>query len=142
EELVDTTLQVTGFGLDGKGNLLVADHGGAYYYLEKAPPDPKAAAAFPRKLSETGLFRSVKGHEVQPGLIPYSVNAPLWSDGAYKERYIALPGDDPRIDIGTNRGWNFPDLTVLVKSFALEAVEGDAATRRWVETRLLTKQDG
>lgn len=143
QELVDTTLQVTGFGLDSHGELLIADHGGGYYYLEKAPPpDPSVAAAFPRKLSETGLFRSVKGHQVQPALIPYSVNAQLWSDGAYKERYIALPGEDPRIDISPNRGWNFPDRAVIVKSFALETKEGDPASRRWIETRLLTKQEG
>ena len=48
---------------------------------------------FPRKLSETGLFASTKDHAPAPGLIPYSVNAPLWSDGAEKERFLALPGD-------------------------------------------------
>jgi hypothetical protein len=79
---------------------------------------------------------------MQPGLIPYSVNAPLWSDGAYKERWIGLPGDDTHIDFTTNRGWTFPDKTVLVKSFALEAEEGNPASRRWIETRFLTNQQG
>jgi hypothetical protein len=79
---------------------------------------------------------------MEPALIPYSVNAPLWSDGAYKERWIALPGTDSRIDFTTNRGWNFPDKTVLVKSFALEMEEGNPASRRWIETRFLTNQEG
>jgi hypothetical protein len=41
-----------------------------------------------------------------------------------------------------SRGWNFPDGTVVVKSFALEMQEGNPASRRWIETRFLTKQDG
>src|SRR5262249_31058497 len=77
-----------------------------------------------------------------PALIPYSVNAPLWSDGAYKERWLALPGADSKIDYTRNRGWNFPDQTVLVKSFALEMEEGNPASRKWIETRFLTRQNG
>jgi PBP4 family serine-type D-alanyl-D-alanine carboxypeptidase len=137
KELASTTLQITGFGIDTHGELLIADHGGGYYQLEPWPKDYKPAK-FPTKLSETGLFTSVKGHEPHPGLIPYSVNAPLWSDGAEKERFIALPGA-AQIEFGTWRGWNFPDLTVLVKTFSLPV--GKDGMRR-IETRLLTRQDG
>ena len=59
--------------------------------LEKAPPAVKLPP-FPRKLSETGLFTSVRDHKVAPGVMPYSINAPFWSDGANKERFFALPG--------------------------------------------------
>jgi hypothetical protein len=82
---------------------------------------------------------------MQPGVVPYSVNSPLWSDGAHKERFLAIPhkdGKDMRIEFGTNRGWNMPDETVLIKSFALETTAGDPASRRWIETRFLTKQAG
>src|SRR5262249_22720252 len=92
---------------------------------------------FPAKLSETGLFASVKDHRPQPALIPYSVNAPLWSDGADKERFLALPGTS-QIEFTTWRGWNFPDGTVLVKTFTLDTPAG----RRRIETRLLTRQEG
>jgi hypothetical protein len=77
---------------------------------------------------------------VQPALIPYSVIAPLWGDNAYKERWIALPGADSKIAFTKNRGWHFPDGAVLVKSFALEMQEGNPASRKWIETRLLTLQ--
>jgi mono/diheme cytochrome c family protein len=77
---------------------------------------------------------------MQPGVIPYSVNAELWSDGAYKERFIAIPGDKPWIALTQRGGWNFPDGTVLVKSFALEMEEGKPDSRRWIETRFFTKQ--
>ncbi|HMC10120.1 MAG TPA: PQQ-dependent sugar dehydrogenase, partial [Pirellulaceae bacterium] len=92
--LVDTTFNITGFGIDRHGELLVADHRGdgqgGYYYLEPSPPQ-SGPSIFPKKLSESGLFANVKGHEMQPGVIPYSVNSPLWSDGSYKERYFAVP---------------------------------------------------
>ena len=32
--------------------------------------------------------------------------------------------------------------TVLVKSFALELEEGKPESRRWIDTRFLTRQDG
>lgn len=138
-ELADTTLQITGFGTDGDGELLIADNRGngegGFYTLDPTPKD-LPPSTFPRRLSESGLFKSVKGHVTEAALIPYSVNAPLWSDGAYKERYIALPGADSQIDVTPTRGWNFPDGTVLVKSFAL------GPKRRWIETRFLTKQEG
>lgn len=139
-ELADTSLQITGFGLDPRGELLLCDHRGdgkgGFYTLRAAPPEAPRAE-FPRTLSASGLFRSVAGHRMEPGLIPYSVNAPLWSDGARKERWIALPAGTA-IDFTTSRGWNFPDGTVLVKSFALDTDAG----RRWIETRFLTRQDG
>jgi glucose/arabinose dehydrogenase len=137
QELASTTLQITGFGLDSKGELLIADHGGGYYRLEPTPKEEKPAK-FPKKLSETGLFTSVKEHRVHPALVPYSVNAALWSDGAEKERFIALPGVTT-IDFTASRGWNFPEGTVLVKTFSLDlAGQG----RRRIETRLITKQQG
>ena len=58
---------------------------------------------------------------MKPGVVPYSVIAELWSDGAHKERFLALPAGET-INPVRNRGWNFPDKTVLVKSFALEMV--------------------
>ena len=146
KELADSTLAITGFGLDRHGELLICDHRGndegGFYTLEPQPADAAARTdRFPRKLSETGLFPSVAGHVTHPALIPYSVNSPLWSDGAHKERFIALVGAEAKIDAAGQRGWNFPNGTVLVKSFALEGKAGDPATRRWIETRLLTRQD-
>jgi uncharacterized repeat protein (TIGR03806 family) len=174
--LADTTFNITGFAIDHRGELLVADHRGTgeggYYYLEPTPHDA-TPAAFPRKLSDSGLFALRTPHapgeeraasdgaiersaarkdfitrsvmSTVPGVIPYSVNSPLWSDGAYKERYLAIPeqaASEAKIDLGTKTGWNLPDKTVLIKSFALETVAGDPTSRRWIETRFLTKQGG
>lgn len=143
QELVDTPFHITGFGIDSQGELLICDHAGngdgGFYRLVPAPP-AEVAHDFPRTLSQSGLFQSVKGHVTSPSLIPYSVNAPLWSDGSIKSRFIAIPGDNPKIDFTLTKSWGFPNETVLVKSFGLELVEGDPASQRWIETRFLTKQ--
>ena len=147
KEIADTTLQITCFGTDSRGEILIVDmkdkDEGGIYTLEATPVVTSSApTAFPTRLSASGLFQSVKGHVPEPTLIPYTVNAALWSDGAYKERYIALPGADSQIEITPSGGWNFPDRAVLVKSFALESEEGKQKSRRWIETRFLTKQEG
>jgi uncharacterized repeat protein (TIGR03806 family) len=144
-EIADTPLHITVFALDADGELLLADHAklgeGGFYRLVPRPAD-QAGHEFPRMLSASGLFKSVAGHKVQPALIPYSVNSPLWSDGAHKERFIGLVGENPKIDFHPTAAWGFADGTVLVKSFALEMVEGDPASRKWIETRFLTRQQG
>ncbi|WP_166822942.1 PQQ-dependent sugar dehydrogenase [Thalassoroseus pseudoceratinae] len=146
-EIADTSLQITGFGIDPDGELLICDHqpDGGFYRLKRTPMQ-SAPSQFPRKLSESGLFASVKEHRLLPGAIPYSVNAPLWSDGAFKARWIVIPASDEKsaskIKLANYKGWDFPEETVIVKSFALESEKGNPASRKWIETRFLTKQQG
>jgi uncharacterized repeat protein (TIGR03806 family) len=149
-EIADTTMQITSFGLDADGELLITNHigkeDGGFYTLE-VNDQPSTQEAFPKKLSESGLFANVARHQMQPGVIPYSVNSPLWSDGAHKTRFFAVPhdadeaGTPPKISAGGNRGWSFPEQTVLIKSFAVDMVEGEAASRRWIETRFLHREN-
>ena len=90
-------------------------------------------------LSETGLFESTSDYRPAPGVIPYTVNAPLWSDGSHKDRFIALPGES-RIRFDQRGRWLFPEGAVLVKTFSIDMEEGNSASRRRLETRLLTLQ--
>lgn len=147
--LADTTFNISGFGLDSRGELLVLDHRGkgqgAIYTLQPTPPRQTPPPPFPRRLSESGLFADVAQHRVVEGVVPYSVNAPLWSDGAHKERFFAIPQaalEGFQINLAERNGWNFPEGTVLIKSFAIETVRGDPTSRRWIETRFLTRQEG
>ncbi|MBW3540419.1 MAG: heme-binding domain-containing protein, partial [Planctomycetes bacterium] len=153
-EIADTVVQILGFGIGPDGSMLIVDYVGAVYRLVRKPASEQQAE-FPRSLSETGLFASTAEHRPMPGLIPYEVNAALWSDGAHKERFLALPGE-VRIEFTDRRGWNFPDGSVLVKTFSLDSPVGDppvpphtkggpggvAAPRRRIETRVLLKQQG
>jgi glucose/arabinose dehydrogenase len=137
KELTSTRLQIVGFGQDDRKEVYLVDYAGGIYELEPSPP-AAPARGFPRKLSETGLFISMKDHRPHPALIPYEVNAALWSDGADKERFIALPGEE-RIDFSEDGAWGLPDGTVLVKTFSLDTVRSG---RQRIETRLLTRQEG
>jgi len=146
-EAVDTQLRIVSFGQDEEGDVLLVDFvGGQLHRLVKAPPVTKPLADFPRKLSETGLFASTKDHRPAAGVIPYSVNSPLYSDNAEKERFIALPGLSqiefetvlyPQGAPGARPGWRFPNGTVLVKTFSIDMERGNPNSRKRLETRIL-----
>ena len=92
-DLVEPTLRVVAFGEDEDGELYFVDYdAGTIHTLERNPPTAKPAD-FPRTLSATGLFASVKDHVPAEGVLPFSINAPQWADGATAERFVALPGD-------------------------------------------------
>lgn len=112
---------------------------GALFRLERRVQDAEVATAdFPRRLSETGLFADLRALEPVVGAIPYSVNVPLWSDGAKKERFVALP-EKGRVQFSPRGHWTFPIGTVLVKTFSLDAGAGRDPHR--LETRLLVRSD-
>ena len=125
------------------GEILICDHSptGGLYTLER---ESEASSRHPSSHASSATADcslEVKAHRMKPGVIPYSVNAPFWSDGMHKERFLALPGSEA-INYTKTRGWNFPDKTVIVKSFALDQEEGNPASRKWIETRFLTKHKG
>jgi uncharacterized repeat protein (TIGR03806 family) len=139
-ELADTALQIAAFRVDQRGDLLIVDHGGGIYRLVPALR-PKSLPKFPARLSETGLFTSVKEHRVAAGLIPYSVKAAGWADGAQAERFMAVPGSaQAKFDVA--RGWEFPDGSALVQTLSLEREPGNPASRARIETRVLLRQQG
>src|SRR5437868_7394413 len=131
--LADTTVKMASLGLGRDGSFYAVDYDrGEIYQLERQPPAPPLPP-FPRKLSDTGLFTSVAKHQVAPGVIPYEINAPFWSDGAYKERFFALP-EDGKITFNESKPWEFEDGAVTVKSFSLDMEEGNPASRKRIET--------
>jgi len=132
-QLAQTKIQITAFAVDQRGELLIADHGGALYRLVRSPRQ-RQTSKIPARLSETGLFTSTKAHQVQPALIPYSVNAPGWADGAEVQRFMALPAD--------SRLGKFTNGAVLVQTLSLEREAGHPASRQRIETRLFTRQNG
>jgi hypothetical protein len=94
-EIAATPLLITSFGLSPSGRLLISDLGGGLQEIVPAPPRA-TTPAFPRKLSETGVFASTREHRVQAGVVSYAVNAPAWADGAEADDGGA-PGGDRRL---------------------------------------------
>ncbi len=72
--LVDTDLQIVSFSEGSAGELYVLDYDFTGQIYELLPSGLKDnSAKFPRKLSETGLFKSLDDLEPSPGVVPYSV---------------------------------------------------------------------
>jgi hypothetical protein len=83
----------------------------------------------PRFLSETGLFVAGSTGTIAPGVLSFSPQYPLWSDGAKKRRWISLPPGSV-IDATRPDAWEFPAGTRLWKEFSLG---------RRVETRMIDR---
>lgn len=145
-ELIDPTVRIVDFAEAPDGELYLLDHeDGSIFTLAKniVPAD---APRFPRLLSESGIFQSVARHQPAQGVLPFSINAEQWSDGATAERLIAVPGREsirlrpkPRVVPGSqfSRAVDYPLNTVACKTLSLEMVQGDPASRRRMETQLL-----
>ncbi|MDG2385450.1 MAG: PQQ-dependent sugar dehydrogenase [Pirellulaceae bacterium] len=144
EELSDTNLRLVGFAEDHEGELFLIDHIGGYIHKLVVNERPDVSAVFPRQLSETGLFASTAELIPETGVIPYSVIAPQWCDGATKQRYMALPNagqiefEAVRFPFrGGRDGWKFPDGTVLVETHFLAMEQDNPLSQRRMETRIL-----
>src|SRR5262249_24053539 len=74
-ELAQTRIRLVGFGEANDGEVFLLDYMGGQIHRLVPNPEKFEPAAFPHKLSETGLFASTKDLKPAPGLIPYSVNA-------------------------------------------------------------------
>ena len=115
-------------------------------YLNDRMPPRDGASAYPLLLSETGAFSDLSTVVPSEGVIPFTVNSPLWSDGALKSRWIALPNDGPPYDAGEQIAfaptgeWSFPDGTVFIKEFDL-VVDEQTMERKRLETRLLVRDE-
>lgn len=137
--VAETGLQISAFGEDRHGEMYLCAFDGGIYRLRPRAIDRRAAAeSFPRRLSQTGLFASVKDNRPAEGLIPYELNVPFWSDYAVKDRYIALPAKG-RVQFHEREKWRFPVGTVFVKTFWMHRDRVNLADPVRLETRLLVR---
>jgi uncharacterized repeat protein (TIGR03806 family) len=131
-QLTDPAANWVSFNEDNDGEVygVALDQGALYKLL---PTGPAGTSTFPERLSQTGCVDPRDVTRPAAGLVPYGPRAPLWSDGAVKERWFALP-DGATITVKDEDGdFDFPIGTVLVKTFSL-------AGQR-VETRLFIRHD-
>ena len=116
---------------DVDGEIFALHLHGAIYRMKPAPGGA-GGAAFPERLSKTGCTSSSDPARPAVGLVPYDVNAPFWSDGADKARWLAIP-DGSRIAVGPDGHLALPNGSVLLKTFSIGG--------RRVETRLLVRHE-
>jgi uncharacterized repeat protein (TIGR03806 family) len=112
----------------------------AYYNM----PSTYNLGSMPALLSQTGVFTNTPAMATDPGLIPYNVIVPLWSDGAAKTRWFTVPNNgtpyspSEQIGFAPTGEWTFPAGSVFVKHFALQTDYSNSnAPLRRLETRLI-----
>lgn len=134
DQLIDTNFGPTSFGVGSDGELYFTDINNSR--LRKLEPAGAGGGGgtIPDSLADSGCTDPSDVTQPYEGLVPYDLNAPFWSDGADKERWIGLP-DGTTIARNADGDWQFPSGTVIVKNFRLN---GDL-----VETRhLMRHTDG
>jgi putative heme-binding domain-containing protein len=164
-ELANSGPRIVAFGEGHDGELCILDHDLGTIHELQPNPNRGSNSAFPTKLSETGLFESLKAgrgtvmpgpqastaptprcDRPAPGVVPFSIVAEQWADHATAERYIALPGlssvevhREPVAVPGTmfSQQFMFPKDGVLMKTLSMQMESGNAASRRRLETQLL-----
>ena len=125
----DSGLSIASFAQDAAGEIYVVNFGGTLHRLRAGA---SGGRVIPAQLSATGCVNASDATQPAAGLIPYAPNAPFWSDGAVKSRYLALP-DGRQITVGADGDFDFPNGSVLVKHFRIGT--------RLVETRLFMRHD-
>lgn len=144
-----------GLGISGifpmeNGEILITVKGedlsntGKIFRLDRRAEVPEP----PARISELGAFTDLESLTPAPGLIPYRVNSPLWSDRAAKQRWMAIPNDgefdspEEQIQFDPTREWTFPEGTVFVKHFELPRQMDGSGERTSLETRFFIIGEG
>ncbi len=84
---------------------------------------------------------SMKDHDPVYGVLPYETITPLFTDYAHKHRFLWMPDSVSAQYNGDENIFDFPDGTVLIKSFYYDHVQPNDETRI-LETRLLYRING
>lgn len=136
--LLQTGQVITSFGQGGDGELYVLMQTGEVYRLDPGSQS-SASGGFPLTVSQTGCFKSLHPMVPADDVIPYEVNASLWSDGMDKDRFIHLP-PGKRLKFDANEPWRLPPGGVLIKNFYVSASESGTGQRKILETRFLVRK--
>ncbi len=144
-ELVDTRFPIIACAVDHDGEFYIVDYGGGGIYRLHPNDASIVNPHFPTSLSDTGLFSSVADHQLAAGVVPYSINAEPWADGAVSQRALAIPNreqvgiykQDQLLQGQRNGALHFPHNSVLVKTLSLNLVSNEILAVRPVETQIL-----
>lgn len=123
----DSGLQIASFAQGIDGELYIVNYAGT---LHRLTGSSTSSGSVPAALSASGCIDMQNPARAAANVIPYTPNAEFWSDGAAKDRFMALPNGQ-NIVIGADNDWTLPNNSVLVKNFRLGT--------RMVETRLLMR---
>jgi putative heme-binding domain-containing protein len=140
--IAQTGQRIVAFGEQADGELVIVDHQGGGLWRIVLNDQVNNSKDFPRKLSETGLFVGPNLQSPAPGVIPFSINAPQWVDGASAERWVAIPGSE---NVKWGKGvWGdpkpaWPKDSVLVRTLSVPPPFGSSLSTSpiRIETQIL-----
>jgi uncharacterized repeat protein (TIGR03806 family) len=129
---------VVAFGVDpSNGDVLLVNQGGGQV-LRLTYSTTLVGTALPATLADTGAFSDTSTLTSNPGIFPYDINVPFWSDNALKRRWFSV-SRNPAFTFSRYGAWQFPLATVWIKHFDLELTNGVPESARRLETRLLVR---
>lgn len=138
EEITDTPHKIVTFGESEDGEIYWMNwERDTHIYRLTRNPAVGRPSQFPRRLSETGLFKDTAAQTPAAGVNSYEIAEPMWQEGAAAERFIALP-EGARIK--TTAGGNpskpnfkveWPAESVLARTITWPA------TKQRIETQIL-----
>lgn len=129
---------ISSWGVDSDGEVYICRLSSTSGTIMKLQRGSAPSAPLPTTLSATGLFSDVPALTPSDKLIPYTINAPFWSDKAIKSRWLTVPTGST-IGFTPTGDWSFPTGSVAVKHFDLATDETNPAVRKRLETRVLLK---
>lgn len=127
-EILDSAFGITAIteGIDHE--IYIADmFVGRMHRLEPS----EVTAEPPSSLRSLGCLDDARADGMAQNLVPYEVNAALWSDGLDKSRWFALPQGGGQIHVTESGDWELPDGSMALKTFSFEGHR--------VETRMMTR---
>src|SRR5262245_57666013 len=81
-------------------------------------------ASLPTTLADTGAFADLRTLTPNAGIVPFSINVPLWADGAHKSRWFSVPDTNLTIRFSRDGKWSYPTGMVWIKLFELDLTNG------------------
>ena len=110
--------------------------------VEEEPTASDLSSLGKPRLSDYAFFTgTLRELEPAPGVVPYTVNAPLFSDYAFKKRFVKIPAGS-KAKYKTDDVFEFPEGTVLIKTFYYpQDFRKPEEKIRLLETRLLIKEE-
>lgn len=130
---------IASFGRDPRnGEILIVHLSGLIFRLIYNT-NSMTGTPLPPTLAQTGAFSNLATLSPQPGIVPYDLNVPFWSDNAKKTRWFSVPNTNLTMQFSRESNWSFPTGTVWIKHFDLEMTNGVPSSARRLETRFLVR---
>ncbi len=130
KEVLDTSYKPVSFGEDRDAEVYMTQlFGGQRIFRVVEAKGVPVGNPVAQTLSATGCFASTAPLKPGTGMVAFGVNAPLWSDGAAKQRWLLTPKGakpdkaKPPLTAATDdtAPWSVPVGTIAVKHFFADA---------------------